>query len=568
MSLALLNRLQRKLRLLDEENSSIMGHQDRQEMEDRLFHTIGPLTQSPKWSEKWTSPTEPPPDFVPGGPSPQWTPEEVVFAMAGDPNLAFRAGGKDNPRSPAYGRQGGSPLWRVARRVSRIYNRDRDPSFIADMYSNGFIPLVRMMQPGFDESRSPFISYAIRHIQSAMEHGIGGTGEGIRAKGGESTTGVSGLQALLKATTPEEAKKIAEQIKGKFQTTKSHEKHEDNPFGAYSNRVYDVAMRYAKALESGDEDSIEKAKNQINQLIETIEDEQVMIPGASTGMGQAISTGDRKSHIGVSSMDVQKDEESGPMAGNIPTDDNAESWLDPESVFYILDMALARDVNRLMQDGSPRLMQAAKDAGWNFGEKLGKMTTNELRYIIRQIGPLGSNYPGKGTPRKNITTPRDAAGWITPGKEDPEIEPIPTGGLWHSIWSRGNNEPMGPTAIAQEISDEVREFQKLGIKTVRTIKVKANREEAISKVAVANTVKSGLIKLKVIAAAYRDETGVDESKLKMDSMDRYLITETFDWLLNKINRNLKAFWEEAPPGLEHIVDRENNKSTLSIAWSK
>jgi hypothetical protein len=521
---------------------------DRQWAEDALYHTLGPLTDTPRWLDKWTSPSEPVPGFTPGGPAPRWTPEEVVFAMAGDPQLAFQPGGKDNPRSPAYGRQGGSPLWRTARRVARVYARDRDNSFIADMYSNGFIPLVRMMQPGFDEGRSPFISYTIRTIQGAMEHGVGGTNEAIRAQGGESTTGLSGLKSLLDAKTPEEARRIAGQVKGKYQTGKSHDKNPDNPFGPFSSRIYQIATEYATALEGGDKEQIERVRNRITQLNDEIDDTQTLIPGASTGMGQAISTPDRQTSIGVSSMDVQRDDEQGTMAGNIPTDDNADSWIDPETVHYILDIALAHDVTRLMQS-DPQLAVVATQAGLKAGEKLGRMTANELRYIIRQLGPLGSNYPGKGKPRKATTIPRDAKGWWQP-LEDPEIEPIPAGGLWHSIWSRDGYQAMGSTAIAQEMTEEVREFTKLGIPTARKIQVKAKVQEAISKVSVSNTIKSAFIKLKIIATLHRQTLGMDESRRQnlhshgfplmedVDPVDRRLIIETWDFIFHTLARNI------------------------------
>ncbi len=545
---SILDRLDARLRTITEDmgdtswKSPLNPNYDRQWAEDALYHTIGPLTDTPRWSGKWTSKSEPVPGFTPNSPAPQWTPEEVVFAMAGDPQLVLKPGAKDNPRSPAYGHQGGSPVWRTARRVAKFYARDRDPSFISDMYSNGMIPLVRMMQPGFDEGRSPFISYSIRQIQSAMEHGVGGTGEAIRAKGGDSTTGASGLQSLLAAKTPEEARKIASQIKGKYQTAKSHDRHPDNPFGPFSSRVFQVANQYADALAAGDESSLERARNQVAQLIEAIEETETFIPGASTGMGQAISTPDRKTSIGVASMDVNAGDEQGSMAGNIAGDDGEDSWIDPETVHYVLDIALAHDITKLIAN-DPNLQKLAADMGIGAADKVGSITANEFRYILRQMGPLAANYPGKGRMRTNLQTPRDAVRWLKAG-EDPEIEPIPSGGIWHSIWSRGNFEAMGPTAIAQEMTQEVKEFEKLGIPTARKVKVKGANEEAISKVAVATAVKNAMIKLKLVAAAFRSETGMGESKKTnssiltetYDAIDTRIIMETFDWMIRKISR--------------------------------
>jgi len=106
--MSLLNRLERRLYTISEDNnpswkSPHTPHFDRQYAEDCLFHTVGPLTDNPRWvNGNWTSPgyniKGPPPEFEPGGPAPQWTPEEIVYAMAGDPSMLFRA--SENPRSP------------------------------------------------------------------------------------------------------------------------------------------------------------------------------------------------------------------------------------------------------------------------------------------------------------------------------------------------------------------------------------------------------------------------------------------------------------------------------------
>jgi hypothetical protein len=545
---------------------------DRQWAEDALYHTIGPLTENPTWIERWSSQSEPVPGFAPGGPAPRWTPEEVVFAMAGDPSLAFKPGAKDNPHSPAYGRQGGSPLWRLARRISRHYARDKDMSFISDMYSNGFIPLVRMMQPGFDEGRSPFISYTMKNIESAMLHGVGGTNDAIRAKGGESTTGLKGLRSLLDAQTPEDALAIANQVKGKYQTQKSHDRNPDNAFGPFSSRIYQIANAYAQALGSGNPEQVERVRNHIAQLNDEIDDTETFVPGASTGMGQAISTPDRKTSIGVSSMDVSADEEKGPMAGNIPTEMDDDAGIDPEAVYFMLDIALAHDLTKWLQ-GDPQLMQAATAMGLK-EDKLGRLTAGELRCVIRHLGPVAANYPGKGTPRKAVNIPRDGKGWWQP-LEDPELEPIPGGaGMWKSIWTRNGYQDMGPTEISQEFTEEVREFQKLGIPTAREIKAKARVEEVISKVAISKTVTSAVLKLKLIGHVHKGSFGLEESKKiglrqsgfplmeDYDPVDRRIISEAFEWAIRKINRKLM---EEA--ALLTAEEPQLQAPKRVIAWS-
>jgi len=538
---------------------------DRQKSEDALFHTIGPLMDAPRWSNKWTSPGEPVAGFVPNGPAPRWTPEELIYAFAGDPSLLDKRGTSGNPRSPLYGNKGGAPLYRLAKRVSRVYNRSTDASFIADMYSNGFVPLVRLMQPGFDEGRSPFISFVMRNIQGAMEGGIGGTEEGIRAKGGDSKSGLSGLETVLDSSNPTEIRRLAAQVKGKYKTTKSHDKDPDNPFGVYSSRFYEAAMSYADALESESEERIERAKFDIKALMEIIEDEAIPIRGAATGMGQAISTPDRKSHMRIASMDAPKNTaegEASSMAGNIAQKSESDSFVDPEAIEHILKIALENDIGSIINQSptmTAKYQQMAIDAGAKAeadgSVKIGgRLTVNEFRYIIRNLGPMGLNYPGSGVMRSNISTPRDAPGWWKAG-EDPEIEPIPEGGKWTSIWKRNGGPTMGPTEIAQEMTAEVREFDAQGIATARTVKTKLDKSgrdvsEAVSKVAIHNTAKAAFVKIKLIASIERSVVGMDESAIRslrqkglpilehMDIIDRRIIVETCDFILRRLQRSM------------------------------
>ena len=501
---------------------------DRQWAEDALFHTIGPLTDNPRWVglagdkiKGWTSPSEPVPGFTLGGPAPRWTPEELVLAYAGDPNMLFTA--ESNPRSPMYGNKGGAPLLRLARKVARIYNRANDRQFIADLYSNGFIPLLRMMKPGYDEKREPFISYVTRNVKSAMEHGTGGTSQSNLATGREDQHGTVGLNGLLDRTDPEEVRALAQQVKGRYQEQASHNKHPDNPFGKYSAAYFRLANQYADALESGNEDRIDTIRNQIRQQMSEIEDENIFVPGASTGIGQAISTPDRKTSIDISSIDVSHktspSDDGFGMAGNLVGDIDEESAIDPETITKIYDIAINHDLGDIIGQ-IPRYRDMAAEWGAKGGKIGGKMTVNELRYSIRTMGPLGSNYPGRGTVRANPDIPRDSRGWWEPGS-DPEIEPIPgeaQGALWHSIWSRNGWQSMGPTEISAEMAEEISEFNKLGIPTARTVKTKTDPrsgreiQQAVSKIAVAKALKAATIKLKFIAMLERETLGLDDER--------------------------------------------------------
>lgn len=630
---------------------------NRQKAENALYHTIGPLTDSPRWVDApWSSPGEPVPGFNPGGPAPKWTNDEVVMAMAGDPNLLFRA--NDNPRSPGYGVRGGSPIFRIAKQLARQFNIPNDKSQIEDMYQNGLVQLITMMQPGYDEGRSPFVSYVYRPIKGAMQYGIGGSRQAIDATKGESEkSDIIGMGAVMQSNDPKFVRSAANQVRGKYRTERSHAKDPDNPFGPYSKAYYETAMNYADALESGDEDRIEAAKNQMRQFIDTVEQESTPIRSVGTGLGQAVSNVDRRTAVGVQSMDVATDDGS-TMAGNVTMDDGEDSFVDPETVHYILDIAINYDLGKILKSSkkyqqmasdifyrekdtkylkaladyeeyqrelqqykeqvdslSPEVQQLEQEkaeliaAGQeDEAEKIkipelpqppkpvqppkevvknrkisigGPMTANELRHITRALGPLGSNYPGRGTMRTNLDIPRDAKGWWQPG-EDPEIEPIPSGGIWHSIWSRNDYPSMAgkPSAIADEFTAEVYEFNELGIESARSQKV-ADTGTAMSKVSVNTTFQNAKIKFEIIKDIHRHELGLDESILKqlpiledVPSIDKHIIAETCDWIIRKIE-----LMEKSPPGWKGSVkamkkhtdtfstDDESKINPYALAWS-
>jgi hypothetical protein len=536
---------------------------DRQYAENVLYNTIGPLTENPRYVSEWKGNSTPPPGFKPGGQSPRWTQEEVSIAFAGDPATLFSR--KSSPRSPK-----GSPLYRWATSVAKRYGQDP-----MDLYQNGFTLLAKLMQPGYDEGRSPFISWVSRSIKGAVEHGIGGSLENIKALGGEAsktiggqkvTTGQRGIDALLKAKTPKIAKDIANQVKGKYQTTKSHDKNPDNPFGAFSSRFYEVAMNYADALESGDNDRLEAAQNRIEQLRTDIEEAQTPIRGASTGAGEAVSTTSRKhsesykwtntgdgpvwakvqykkmpngkvkelvdpgvinkdlppgeyegevrkirTSKGVTSLDVE-DPTTGKkqdledfggasrLYGATMDDDPSQTMSiagiqEAEGVYNLLQLALNTDLGFAISK-SPRLQKIARDhIAANremFSKQLdsktgelktdldigGRLTTNEFRFALRHLGPLASDYPGRGKVRANTSVPRGANNWWKPG-EDPEIEPIPGGGMWESIWLREGTPASGADDIQKEMNQEYQELIKLGIAVKSNVPVADKKSEYV-----------------------------------------------------------------------------------------
>ncbi len=557
---------------------------DRQMAEDALFHTIGPLTDTSRWISKWSSPGTPPPGFAPGGPAPKWTENEIVIAYAGDPRLLFRPGGRDHPSSPAYGTRGGAPLYRTALRTARTFRRERDQSFIEELYQNGFVELTKLMKPGFDQGKSPFISFVAANVEGAMVNGTSGSGEeAIKARGDVAKdSGLIGLQGLLKAKSPEEARKVADQIKGKYREGKFHDKHSDNPFGGYSQRVHLLSNNLAAALENGDPEIVADVKAEIEELLQKIEDDKGMVLGAGTGIGQAVSNQDRKTKVGVHSMDMPVGGDgTGTMGDNLSNRDDypVESSEVAEAITFVLKIALEHDMGAAI-GSNPKFMEMATQFGLKPGEKLGgPLSAAEYRCVLRKLGVSANQYPGKGQMRAALTVPRDAKGWWSPG-EDPEIEKIPAGGAWKSIWSREGYQELENTDIMREFTQEYREFGQLGIRGVAAREAAATAgKEVLSKVSIGHAVNSALMKVKLIGHIHRSQVGyggVDESVVRglrtagvplmedYDPIDRRLINEAFDFVIRKLTRSVVL--ESNLP--DDSKRRALEEAAVGVVWSR
>lgn len=478
---------------------------NRQMAEDALYHTIGPLTDNPRWDVKWTSPSKPVPGFAPNGPAPRWDEYEVTVAMAGDPSLLYNEEG--GPTSPSFGNKGGAPIFRLAKAMARRFNKSFDRSVIDDFYGNGIMALTRLMKPGYDEARGSFVKYAYRYIQSAMEIGGGATLASKSAAGVRNKKGIIGLRGLLdyKITqnNPETIRQIASQIKGKYRDLSSNDKSDDNPLGPYSNIFWELANAYADALESGDDDRIYEVQNSIEDKIAEIDLANKAVLGAQTGVSQAITDKTRKTPIKIASMDAPTgDDESSTMAGSIAGKTEEESWIKPGVVRVMLKMALDEkymaDLARMMRVNQD-LAGYARELGMDEVVS-GPLKVNEFRFLIRTLGPRAENYPGKGVVRSRLNIPRNGKGWWSPG-EDPEIEPFTNKfgveKMFKSRWvsGRGYKGPsqhqpfrtMQQIEICNEMSAENYEFNILakgnrfvsGIGTVSNVKTDKLRMEYI-----------------------------------------------------------------------------------------
>jgi len=193
-----------------------------------------------------------------------------------------------------------------------------------------------------------------------------------------------------------------------------------------------------------------------------------VIPGATTGAFSAISTPDRVTRLGLTSIDMPMGDEGNTAAETLvgSVSDDIGHTVDQEAVTEILKIGLATDLVEVYGPSSD-FEEFLQSAGATSEEVAGKFTADEFRVILRNLGSLAGDYPGKGNLRKSLETPRDSAGWWNPG-EDPEIDSIPsTGRIWKSQWLRDGMRSMSNEDIAKEFMDEIREFKELEIPSER-----------------------------------------------------------------------------------------------------
>ncbi len=427
--------------------------------EDCLFHTVGPLTANPTWSTtRWVaraSELAPPEGYTPGGPAPRWTEEEVLIAYAGDPSKLFQSG----PTSPA-----GSPLMRLALKISRGGKRTGRQE-ISDNYQNGLTELVKLMKPGRDASRSPFIGWVTRTIEGAVKHGVGTTSD-VRS-------GIVTMRSMLSAKNAARVEAGLSEIGENYKeySDRRYDRSPENPYGYLTPTVYEFGSNLIAAINDSDEEEIARVKAEIASELERLEVTE-HIPGATTGAFSAISTKDRETKLGQRSIDMPMGDDGLTIGETLPSvADDLGVYIDQEAVSEILKIGLTVDLADTYAS-SPDFGGFLSRAGAGIDEVRGVFTPDEYRILLRSLGTLAEKYPGRGKQRASSQVPRDAAGWWKPG-EDPEIEPIQTGGLWRSAWLKTGMRLMSIEDITQELKDEISEFKELGIETARRSEIEA-----------------------------------------------------------------------------------------------
>jgi len=606
MSKALLNKINNRFKLLTEQTNDgswkdpFDPDYDRQQAENALFVTMGPMTDGPFWIKDWTDPS----GFThkKDTPAPIWTSEEAFMAMAGDPSKPA-----SDPRSPQYGTEtatghkiNGAPLWRWATEQARKYNRSNYHD-IMDAYSNGAITIATMMRKGADESRVNIISWMKRNVLGSMEKGVGITNK-ARSVIGHRAENVYGLEAVLGETDPKKVREYANQVKGDYRYEKSTDKHEDNPFEQFSSRYYDVATRYADALESENDENIESVRDEIVNFMSDAKAARSTTRGFETGQSEAISDlsrGTNKSHGSIGSLDVETGDDGGTEAGQIKArgDDESSDVTAPATVTELINYTLQNDVSEDIPSDSPIRDQIKNYATTSVDDDIpgfhkgldkkdpasiipnGTLTAMELRLILRTFGV--DNFYGKGKPRDTVD-PRGAPGWWEVG-EDPEIEPyIDENGdkkMWNSVWRRNGSGAMvsehgfNGKVVQDELVQETKEFNELGIATAANIRPGTGRDKGreltVSNVRLNGQQKSALIKIAGAAQLIKSEI-LGEGALALpilegiDDFDRHTLLEACDYVINMHN---KVMLESYIRSIYKKADQKYSRKQSSILES-
>ena len=484
---------------------------DRRYAEDCLFHTIGPLTENPKWSPtEWfprASELPPPEGYKPEGPAPRWTPDEVVIAYAGDPSQL----GKEGPRAP--GRTGGpkdAPLLRLAMRLSRDAKRGGFQN-VSENYQNGLLELSKLLKPGRDASRAPFIGWVTKSIFGAMKHGVGQTLETQRGvtvlkkmsniKGPRDAYGRLSYKTLLEPAI-EKINGYIDIIAPKYQeiTSNKYDKDPGNPYGQYSPYVYKLGEALIWAMQEEDPEKEKEVRAELAAALEKAEALGDITLGMTTGAFSAISTPkdfiyppQRYKKTGESNFDSEEEYQKAlrdhkiarrelrsssidmPMGdeGNTAAEtlvsggsDDLARFIDQEAVTEIINIALKEDLYDIYGP-SPDFQEFLDEVNATPDEVKGTLSPDEFRVLIRNLGSLASQYPGRNKVRSS-NVPRYSEGWLKPG-EDPELEEIPESGkTWESLWLRKGMPSQSAEDTEKEFKDEASEFKQLNIPTARS----------------------------------------------------------------------------------------------------
>ena len=169
-----------------------------------------------------------------------------------------------------------------------------------------------------------------------------------------------------------------------------------------------------------------------------------------------------------SSIDMPMGDEGNTAAETLVSggSDDLARFIDQEAVTEIINIALKEDLYDIYGP-SPDFQEFLDEVNATPDEVKGTLSPDEFRVLIRNLGSLASQYPGRNKVRSS-NVPRYSEGWLKPG-EDPELEEIPESGkTWESLWLRKGMPSQSAEDTEKEFKDEASEFKQLNIPTARS----------------------------------------------------------------------------------------------------
>jgi len=553
--------------------------------EDCLHKTYGPLRKDSTWSydawdpraSKYLLGFEPPPprDYEPGERAPVWTENEVTVAYAGDMG---RAGDKDYKMilGPAN-----SPLLNLAKKLARAYKVD-NPEAIQELYTNGLLRLSQLMKPGIDAGApgpikkdgtrgdpTGFISWIKNDLEKSLISGFGTTRAEKRAKTAATKLTTAKTAADVDSVLSPTFEGMQYQIDPEYQEEgpNKYDKNPGNPYGRYTWFIFQIGNELRQAILSKDTEQISTLKQELEEKIGEIESGNELTMGLSTGSMQAISTPRGTKNVPLTSIDKPIGDEGFSAAETLVarTSKNTEPTPTEAAFFTVLEICLNLDgvaskylptdpiewennivipankvhqALKLTKEGSlPKELHIERK------NLLKSFDSMEFRCVLRLLGGLCANYPGKGKMRSSLNTPRHSEGWWKP-YEDPEIEPIPDfedysddeeeqdrsasggdlaqKGEWTSAWRLKGSPLMGNKDIADEFRDEAQKMLEFGIPSAWANLVEAGNSKIMSDQTVNKYGLRAYTKLIVVATMYKNRSFAES----VDDTDRILISET------------------------------------------
>lgn len=345
----------------------------------------------------------------------------------------------------------------------------------------------------------------------------------------------TGYRWLVNAKNADDARMILNPKSSKFRNKKAPYDEGKEQHTAY---IMQKAQQLLDAFNDGDTETVQAIKNEVLSKAPSVKKrgiQSIDAPIGDDGFSAAETIAAQPEESALFSTDIINEVLKMGLEGKIVQFGNDPALYnlnDPNDSKNFEDAVLpmVRDMHQKIVSVGLKNMPSPKDVKLSVRKISKPFTAMEFRSIIRILGPMASNYPGKGNMRANLDVPRDTEGWWSPG-EDPEIELIPeTDEKWESIWSRNGYPAMQSLQINKEMTEEAFELIQLDIQSAYVAKIlkgeKLSKDGVINRQSMNEIVLSAYFKMLVILALFNEELrGDDLNESVLDRTDAQLLFE-------------------------------------------